>query len=170
MTLDIKIRNYGESDLDICRELWVALTQQHRDIYEDQSIGGEDPGKYFDEHLEKVGSENIWLALWDGKSAGMIGLENNDEGGIDIEPLVVLSEFRGRGIGIALLNHMKEIAKERKFESLSIRPVARNIQAMKLFYKAGFVNLGNIEMFIDFSGKEEKWKPGIKIHEQDCRY
>ena len=33
MTLDIEIRNYKDSDLEVCRNLWVDLTQQHRDIY-----------------------------------------------------------------------------------------------------------------------------------------
>ena len=168
--MTIEIRNYKDSDIEVCRSLWVDLTQQHRDIYDDQTIGGNDPGKYFDEHLERVGAKNIWLAKINGKIAGMVGLEENNEGGLDIEPLVVRLDSRGMGIGTALLNHMKEIAKERKQDSLSIKPVARNAEAIKFFYSAGFVNLGGIEMFIDFSDKEEKWKPGMKIHELDCRY
>ena len=131
--LEINIRNYGDSDLEICRSLWVNLTQRHRDIYDDQSIGGGQPGKYFDEHLGKVGVNNIWLAELDGKVAGMVGLEENNEGGLDIEPLIVLPDFRNKGVGMALLNHMKDIAKERKYGSLSIKPVARNLKAIKLF-------------------------------------
>jgi len=167
---DINIRNYEDSDLDACRNLCVELTQRHRDIYEDQSIGGEDPGKYFDKHLEKVGPENIWLAEIDGDTAGMIGLEEDMIGSLVIEPIVVKPEYRNQGIGLALLNHMKCIARERESPYLSIKPVARNAEAMELFHRAGFVNLGHVEMFIDFSGKEGKWKPGMKVHGLDCRY
>ena len=168
--MTIEIRNYKDSDLEICRELWVVLTQRHRDMYDDQSIGGEGPGKYFDEHLEKVGAENIWLAEFDGIATGMIGLEENNEGGLVIEPVVVHPDYRNQGIGMTLLEHMKVIARERESKYLSIRPVARNAQAMEQFHRAGFINLGHVEMFIDFSDKENKWKPGMKIHELDCRY
>ncbi len=40
------IRRYASRDLDRCRELWVELTQHHRDIYGDPSIGGVDPGSF----------------------------------------------------------------------------------------------------------------------------
>lgn len=170
MTLDIEIRNYQESDLEICRELWVVLTQRHRDMYDAPGIGGDEPGKYFDEHLEKVGSDNIWLAELKDKVVGMIALEEDNEGTLVIEPIIVHSNYRNQGVGMALLEHMKDVAKERKSQYLSIKPVARNAQAMELFHRAGFINLGHVEMFIDFSDKENKWKPGMKIHELDCRY
>lgn len=165
-----EIRNYKNSDLETCRNLWVDLTQRHRDMYEAPEIGGDEPGKYFDRQLEKVGPENVWLAEIDGIIAGMIALEEDIIGSLVIEPIVVRPEYRGKGIGTALLEHMKIIAKERDSKYLSIKPVARNAQAMKLFHSAGFMNIGHVEMFIDFSGKEEKWKPGMKIHGLDCRY
>ena len=47
----ITIRLYKPGDLETCRELWVELTEWHRQIYDSPGIGGADPGKQFDEHL-----------------------------------------------------------------------------------------------------------------------
>jgi len=53
------IRAYALADLDACRRLWQVLTERHRLIYEDPTIGGDDAGLYFDTHLARVGPENI---------------------------------------------------------------------------------------------------------------
>ena len=35
----------------------------HRDLYADQSIRQDrDPGDFFDEHLERVGADRVWVA------------------------------------------------------------------------------------------------------------
>ena len=44
----ISIRAYEARDLGACRDLWRELTQRNRDIYDDQAIGGDDPGSYFE--------------------------------------------------------------------------------------------------------------------------
>ena len=69
-----KVRGYEPRDLDACRGLWVELTQWHRDIFNAPEIGGDDPGRAFDEHLANVGAENIWVAEVDGRLAGLAGL------------------------------------------------------------------------------------------------
>src|SRR4029453_18386226 len=56
------VRGYEPGDLEWCRGLWVELTQWHRDIFDSPGIGGDNPGLAFDEHLAKVGAENIWVA------------------------------------------------------------------------------------------------------------
>ena len=55
----MKIRKYGPSDIEPCRALWSEMTQHHRDIYDDPSIGGDNPGLEFDNHLQKVGLGHI---------------------------------------------------------------------------------------------------------------
>ncbi len=42
------IRDYAPADLPVCRELWRALNRRHREIYDDLTIGGDDPGMEFD--------------------------------------------------------------------------------------------------------------------------
>ena len=46
------VRAYESRDLDACRGLWEELTQWHRDLYQNPGIGGDDPGRFFDRHLE----------------------------------------------------------------------------------------------------------------------
>lgn len=166
---DVEIRPYEESDLEACRSLWAELTQRHRDIYRDQTIGGTEPGLYFDKHLERGGEQNLWVAVSDENVVGMVGLML--EGDPEVEPLVVNSEFRNRGIGSKMLKHAIEKARESKVRYLSIRPVARNQEAISLFHKTGFDLLGHIEMFMDLHSEPRTvWKTGLDLLGQSFRY
>ena len=66
--LDILVRGYASGDYSACRSLWVELTEQHRRIYQDNSIGGDDPGSGFDSYLEVPERVASWVA----ESAGAI--------------------------------------------------------------------------------------------------
>jgi len=101
----VEIRGYEARDRESCRALWTELTQWHRDLYEDQSIGGDDPGNAFDEHLERVGAERIWVAEEHEAVLGFVGLIVEGRRG-ELEPLVVAAGARGRGIGRALAEHV----------------------------------------------------------------
>ena len=75
MTLDVSIRPYQPSDLEACRSLWRELTQRHRDIYDDQSIGGDDPGPYFDRtYLKRPDLVATWVAEHEGAVVALTGL------------------------------------------------------------------------------------------------
>ena len=43
------VRAYADADYAACRVLWAELTSHHREIYEDPTIGGADPGAGVDE-------------------------------------------------------------------------------------------------------------------------
>jgi hypothetical protein len=45
---EVIIRKYLPIDKESCRKLWQELTEKHRQIYQDPSIGGPTPEKYFD--------------------------------------------------------------------------------------------------------------------------
>lgn len=156
------IRQYRPSDLDPCRRLWVELTQRHREIYNDPTIGGESPGFYFDRHLAQVGPDRLWVAEHEGEVVGLVGLMV-DEREAEVEPIVVGSANRGRGIGHALLNRMVEEAKRLSMCYLSVKPVARNLEAISFYYDFGFRTLGEIEMFMDLGKPPGTWKPGPEL-------
>ncbi len=166
--MTLAIRQYGGSDLEACRDLWRDLTQRHRDIYDDQSIGGEDPGLEFDEHLRKRSIVGTWVAEQSAEIVGFVSLLVEGKEG-EIDPIVVKSESRSRGIGKQLLDLMIEEARRRDVRSLSIRPVARNVEAMALYHEMGFRNLGHIDMFMDLQGGTE-WKYSIEIHGRKYGY
>ena len=54
---------------------------------------------------------------------------------------------------------------------VSIRPVARNVEAMALYNEIGFRTLGPIDMFMELdadSGSE--WNRGVTIHGREYKY
>lgn len=168
--MNFTIREYQDRDLESCKHLWRELTQHHRDIYLDQSIGGEDPGIYFERYLKKTNLAGPWVTEEGSTIVGMAGLLIDGEDA-EIEPIVIRSEFRSRGVGSLLIEKLKTEAKERGVDYLSIRPVARNVEAIKCFHRAGFSLLGHIDMFIDLTEEsDEGWKDGITIHGHAFRY
>jgi ribosomal protein S18 acetylase RimI-like enzyme len=165
MTLSFVIRKYQPGDREQCRSLWKELTEWHREIYQDPNIGGSHPEDYFDKHLAKVGPDRLWVAVHDSQVVGLVGLIVGDEE-TEIEPLVVSKAYRHKGIGKQLTRTVVSEARNLGVRFLDVKPVARNIQAIKFLYEQGFKNLGHIELFLDFS--EYSWKPGPQLF--DCKF
>jgi GNAT superfamily N-acetyltransferase len=165
----VTVRPYHPSDLDRCRMLWTELTQHHRDIYNDPSIGGDNPGLYFDAHLARVGPERIWVAEGD-QVIGLTGLIVDGQEA-EVEPLVVAATHRGQGIGRALLDRMIEEARKLGVRYLSVRPVARNVGAISFFFDAGFRTLGHLEQFMDLGTPAPgTWKSGVDLFGHTFQY
>ncbi len=160
MTIPILIRDYKEDDRAQCRTLWRELTEWHREIFQDPTIGGERPEFHFDKHLAKVGSGKIWVAVSDSRVVGFVGLNFGDNEA-EIEPLIVSRAYRGKGIGKRLVETVIFKARERNVKYLNVGPVARNVQAIKFLYKQGFRNLGHIQLFMCLSNTT--WKKGPEI-------
>ena len=168
--MDILIRKYQKQDFESCRELWIELTQRHRDIYFDQSIGGDDPGAAFEEYLKKTNLAGIWVAEQESHVVGMAGLlmDGNEA---EIEPIVVCSNHRSHGVGSLLLERLKTEAKLCGANYLSIKPVARNVEAIHCFHRAGFSLLGHLDMFMELSEEnDQQWKDGVVIHGNTFQY
>lgn len=144
--MSVLIREYTPADLEVCRDLWRDLTQRHRDIYEDPTIGGDDPGPYFDEHyLTDPKLHKVWVAELDGEVVGLTGLFFAD-GEAELEPIVVRPHLRSSGIGEQLAKRVVDEARELTVRYLNVRPVPRNLEAIAFFYRAGFDLLGRFEL------------------------
>lgn len=168
--MDLHIREYESRDLEACRQLWRDLTQRHRDIYQNPTIGGEDPGHLFDEYLTDTRLAGPWVAQ---EGSAVVGLTGLLIGGVEaeIEPIVIRPERRSRGLGTRLLERMRTEARERGVVYLSIRPVARNVEAITCFHRAGFSVLGHLDMFVKLADSDDRaWKPGVSIHGLSFRY
>lgn len=169
--MNITIRDYQASDFETCRSLWGELTQHHRDIYEDPTIGGEDPGRGFEAYINRVERQGTWVAEANGQVAAFAGLlvHSQEEG--EVEPVVVSLPYRNQGIGSMLVERVVEEAKKRGIRYLSIRPVVRNERAISLYVRLGFNLVGPIDLFQDLSpSSRRKWKPGVRIHDNELRY
>jgi GNAT superfamily N-acetyltransferase len=161
------VRSYEAGDLDACRLLWESLTQWHRDLYENQEIGGDDPGRAFDEHLERVGPSNVWVADEDGRVVGLVGLVPGDPP--ELEPISVAEDFRGRGIGRLLAERVVTVSRERGHARVQVRPVARNSAALRFFHALGFDVLGHIQLELDLA-TPERWRAGETLAGRTFRY
>jgi GNAT superfamily N-acetyltransferase len=159
----VLIRPYQSPDLEACRALWVELTQHHRDIYDDPSIGGDAPGLCFDRHLARVGGERLWVAEQAGQVIGLTGLMVEGQEA-EVEPLIVATTHRGQRIGRALVGRMVEEARRIGVRYLSVKPVARNLEAIDFYYGCGFRHLGEIEMFMELQpSRPGLWKSGPEL-------
>jgi GNAT superfamily N-acetyltransferase len=151
--MPVAIRPYRLADLDACRDLWEVLTERHRIIYEDPTIGGPDVRLYFDTHLARVGPEHVWVAEEDGMVIGMTGLiaaEGEEEA--EVEPVVVAQGHRSRGVGEQLVQAAVAEAKRLGVRFLNIGPVARNSEAIAMFVRQGFGLIGHVQLFMEFRG------------------
>lgn len=158
--MSITIRNYQDDDIEQCRSLWRELTEWHREIYQDPNIGGDHPEDYFDNHLAKVGSGKLWVAVHNSRVVGLVGLiiEGNEA---EIEPLIISKTCRGKGIGTQLIVTVVSESRKMRIRVLSVKPVMRNVKTVEFLYKHGFKNLGHVELFMDFSDYD--WKLGPEI-------
>jgi GNAT superfamily N-acetyltransferase len=168
--MNFKIRKYRPSDIEACRSLWAELTQKHRDIYNDQTIGGENPGNNFDFYIKRKNLAGPWVAIFDGQVIGLTGLLVEGEEA-DVEPAIVSKQYRTQGVGTAMVRHVIQEAKKLGIRFLSAKPLARNIEAMSFLIKEGFNITGQIELFQDISASAAReWKTGINIHDNKLKY
>jgi ribosomal protein S18 acetylase RimI-like enzyme len=145
--MSFSIREYRPADLDRCRELWGSLVQRHRDIYEDPTIGGSNPGLELDGYLERTDLHRLWVAEDAARVVGLCGLLVHDEES-ELEPIVVDPQQRQRGIGARLAQ--EAIAESRRLgvKYVNVRPVGRNLEAIRFFHREGFRLLGRFELSI----------------------
>lgn len=162
----IEIREYTPDDYDACRSLWAELTQHHRDIYDAPTIGGDDPGGGFDEYLANGKRAISWVATVNGSVAGLTGLliEASES---EIEPVVVTKGYRSKGVGAQLVQTAIDESRARGLVSVSVRPVARNSDALQFFHAAGFNTLGHVELYMPLSDGERTWVSGVKLAGRD---
>jgi GNAT superfamily N-acetyltransferase len=167
---ELLVRKYNGADYTACRSLWVELTEHHRRIYRDPSIGGDDPGEGFDAYLATPQRWRSWVAELDGTVVGLTGLFDWGKSA-EVEPVVVTESARDQGIGRVPIDRVVLEARLRKFEYVAIRPVARNVGAIRRFHAAGFRTLGgHIDMTMDLIDGRQEWFSGASLHDLDFEY
>jgi ribosomal protein S18 acetylase RimI-like enzyme len=168
--MKVSVREYKESDRAACIALSRQLAEHYADIYNVPRTILVDQGQWLDGLMCKEGFAGFWVAEVENQVVGFCGLFVNREEG-EIEPVVVSSAFRNRGIGTKLIRHAISEAKNRGVRYLSIRPTVRNKEALNLFVRLGFNLVGHIDLFQDLSPKHDRtWKSGIEILGRKLRY
>jgi GNAT superfamily N-acetyltransferase len=167
---EVVVRDYADGDYSAARALWAELTQYHRGLYADPTIGGDDPGAGFDDYLATPQRTRSWVAESHGQVIGLTGLFDRGTTG-EVEPVVVAAAARGQGVGRMLVSRVVEEARARGHEYLAIRPVGRNVAAIRSFHAAGFRTLGqHIDLTMDLADRRHEWLHGASLHGLDFDY
>jgi N-acetylglutamate synthase-like GNAT family acetyltransferase len=109
----------------------------------------------------------IWVATCNAAVVGLVGLVVQDTEA-EVEPLIVHKEHRRHGVEGQLTQTVIAEARKLNIRFLSVKPVARNIQAIKFFHHRGFRTLGHTELFLDLS--KSAWKPGPRLFDCDFTF
>ena len=163
---DAAIRPYRPSDHRAGRRLWVELAEQHRELYDDPTFGGTDPGAAFEDYLTRLDLSGVWVAEQaDEGVVGLVGLIM--DGGVGrVEPVVVTVRQRGRGIGRALLGQVAEEARRRGLARLTVMPESRNVEALRCLRGAGYDVLSAIELTVELRARPDARRDSIELHGQ----
>jgi GNAT superfamily N-acetyltransferase len=128
------------------------------------------PGVGFDDYLAQPERVSTWVADARGAVVGLTGLFDHGTSG-EIEPVVVTHGLRDRGVGRLLLERVVREAVERGYDYLAVRPVARNMSAIRRFYDAGFQTLGgHIDLTMDLAERRHRWLEGADLHGLSFQY
>jgi GNAT superfamily N-acetyltransferase len=162
----VKIRPFEEQDASACRALWAELTRSHRALYDDASIGGDDPGSGFDAYLGEFAGARKWVAMRGSTVIGFVGLIIRGKQG-EIEPVVVSFDARGQGIGRSLVQTAVDAALDEGVDQLKASPVARNSHAIDFFHSLGFTALGHVDLLMDSRHPASYWQRGERLAGSD---
>lgn len=88
----------------------------------------------------------IFFADVDGKPAGQIKLVPWWNKFAYVEELTVDTEFRGKGVGRALMTRASEWAKQQNIPGLTLETQDNNVPACRFYEKCGFV-LGGFDLY-----------------------
>lgn len=117
------IRTLEEKDVDIVAKIWFETNIKVHDFI---------ASNYWKEHYEMVKDlllqAEVYVYEIEKEIMGFIGLDKEH-----IEGIFVLDQYQKRGIGKALLNHVKA-----KNEHLSLNVYQKNLNAILFYQREGF--------------------------------
>jgi GNAT superfamily N-acetyltransferase len=145
----VTIRPYRPFDHSACRRLWAELVRHLQSLHADPGLGGHDPGAGFEEYLTRLDLSGMWVAEEAEEGVvGFVGLVLDGRAGA-VEPIVVTTSMRGRGIGRAMLARVVEEARRRGLHRLTVSPPARDASALRLLHAAGFADVATVTVSVD---------------------
>lgn len=136
----MKIRIVGGSEHDLVRDLRIAALRDAPDSFA-QSVtdaAGEPESYWID--LIRSDRHVMFVVEVDGEARGSVyGIRDEDEPNVGrIGGMWVASEFRGRGLGEALLRAVLQWARTQGFGAVRLWVPAHSHRAKALYSRAGF--------------------------------
>lgn len=146
-TPNVSIRDAKNGDFD-----WVADLMHHS---LDPYYGGDHRAhakRIFDAHItgghDRVGffsfEQHMFILQVDGTRAGVLHLVGKRQSTYKISPLILASEYQGKGgLGSTLLDYAESYARNNQARQIYCTVAEKNISAMQFFLRKGFVRAGS---------------------------
>lgn len=143
ISTDISVREYIPEDVEKMTEIWNEVVRSGVAFPQENELSAAEAEEFFSAQTL------CGTAILSEEIAGMYILHPNNVGRcghICNASYAVMSKYRGRGVGEALVRDCLKRAKDAGFEILQFNAVvATNLPALKLYKKLGFKQLGKIE-------------------------
>lgn len=143
--MGIKIRRVSQEDLEAFVE---AYMRAYAEFTEYKYHTRAEVKNYF-KWLYKRDKEGGFVAEDEGKAIGFAfgdgnWINSNGEKVLEIHEVFVLPEYRGKGIGKALMLKLLEYGKERGLKEAELWVGEKNERAIKFYKKLGFKEDGKV--------------------------
>lgn len=130
----IPARTAPESYAELCTQ-WVLADKHEPEMVRSMTF-----------HLNDPKFEPL-IALHEGKPIAMAGLQSRGDAG-RVEDVYVTPDWRGRGVGRAMVERVLDLADREKLRDLFIVSSPLNIRARRLYERIGFESFGNYAVFV----------------------
>ena len=149
MKFDIKVLD--EQDWQAYRSVRLASLQDSPDsfgsTYELERAFSDEKWRSRLSKSSDLSNGAMWAALFDGRFIGLISavVSREDVDRASVYQMWVSPEYRGEGIGSALIRSVEVWAVELRVKRLELSVTTANTAAVSLYEKMGFVSTGNTE-------------------------
>lgn len=134
---------FEKSDLPQATELWNSIVAEGNSFPQDEILSPEQALDFFRSQTDTI------CAIYEGQVVGLYILHPNNVGRcshVANASYAVKKEFRGEGLGKALVQDSLNRAKARGFSGLQFNAVlTSNLNAVTLYLKLGFSVVGTIK-------------------------
>jgi len=150
MDKTIRIEKAGKAEadriIDLARRTFVETYGENNDpgnmaLYVNESLSPE----ALREELED-GHARFYVAYLDGDAVGFLKIRDDRparalEGlrALELQRIYVLKEFQGYNVGKALMEMVKELAREENYQTIWLQVWQKNDKAVRFYQHAGFV-------------------------------
>jgi GNAT superfamily N-acetyltransferase len=149
--MEIDIRYLTAKDLDTLKddiiEMWSNHHLNNRSLIAENILEDTDIKEYFKDSINKDKGFAL-IATIDDEIAGIVRVEEElledfftNNKAYKVDDLVIKKDFRRKGVATALLNKVKEIAKENNITILKARVYSFNEPAQNFFIEKEFDQL-----------------------------
>ncbi|EET61604.1 acetyltransferase, GNAT family [Marvinbryantia formatexigens DSM 14469] len=143
--MNIRIRNAEEEDYTAAESMMRQVHQMHADWRPDIFRYHEPvlPQELFEQAVKE---KTFFLAEYEGQTAGILYIRYRHiedpvlvtRNTIFVDTMAVDEQYRGRGIGHAFFDFLRELKRQKGFDGIELEVNARNTAARRMYEEYGF--------------------------------